>query len=186
MQKTSLCLLVVLLACADTPTELPDTSRDRIVFASNASGDYNIFAMDQDGSNRVQLTTMDTEDLNPAPSPDGTRIAFVSFDGALGGGDIYVMNADGTGVTQLTGLPGRFAGVATAPSWSPDRQKILFTGFLAEYPDLFVMSADGSGWTNLTHDNSVRDEYGAWSPDGRQIAFVRWIGVGAPAHRTSS
>jgi TolB protein len=43
--------------------------------------------------------------------------------------------------------------------------------------DLFVMNADGSNWVNLTNDDSVPDEYGAWSPDGRQFAFARWAGT---------
>ena len=37
--------------------------------------------------------------------------------------------------------------------------------------EIYVMNADGSGQTRLTND-SRDDQYPAWSPDGRQIAFM--------------
>jgi TolB protein len=37
------------------------------------------------------------------------------------------------------------------------------------------MSADGSGKRRLTR-NSTHDAVAAWSPDGRKIAFLSWIG----------
>ena len=183
-RRAALALLLSLLGCSDSPTDLPDASRDRIVFVSDASGNYDIYAIDQDGSNRVQLTSAATPELQPAPSPDGSRIAFVSADRGVGLAEIFVMNSDGTGAIQITGLPGQFPGLATMPSWSPEGLRILFTGFLGGMGegDLFVMNADGGDWVNLTNDDLVRDEYGAWSPSGRQIAFVRWVVVGNTAH----
>jgi Tol biopolymer transport system component len=172
-------LILFALGCGDGPTDLPDASRDRIVFASGASGTYDIYAMDQDGGNLVQLTAMPGQEAQPAPSPDGTRIAFSSVEGP---DYISVMNADGSGVTQLTGRLGRFPGEAASPSWSPDGSKILFTGTLGDNSDLFVMNADGTSPVNLTNDDSVRDDVGAWSPDGRRIAFVRWAGDPAQPH----
>ena len=176
-RRAALALLLPLLGCSDGPTDLPDASRDRIVFVSDASGNYDIYAIDQDGGNRVQLTSAATSELQPTPSPDGSRIAFVS-NGGVGLAEIFLMNPDGTGAIQITGLPGQFPGLATMPSWSPDGLRILFTGYLGGMGqgDLFVMNADGSNWVNLTNDDSMPDEYGAWSPDGRQIAFARWAG----------
>lgn len=177
-RRAAAALLLSLLGCSDGPGGLPDASRDRIVFSSRASGNYDIYVMDQDGSNRAQLTATPLEEAEPTPSPDGTRMAFVSFDGGVGVGSIHVMNIDGSGAIQLTGLPGQFPGFATDPSWSPDGTRVLFTSFPNGLADQFVMNADGTGWVNLTDDELVRDEYGTWSPNGLQIAFVRWIGVG--------
>jgi Tol biopolymer transport system component len=173
-RRAALALLLALPGCSGGPTELPDASRDRIVFASGTSGNYDIYVMDQDGGNRVQLTALPSQDVQPAPSPDGTRIAFASIEGP---DYISVMNADGSGVTRLTGVPGKYPGEAACPSWSPDGSRILFTGFVNGSTNLFVMNADGSHVVNLTNDDSLRDDVGAWSPDGRQIAFARWAGT---------
>jgi Tol biopolymer transport system component len=157
----------------DGPTELPDASRDRIVFSSRQAGPFDIYVMDQDGGNRVLLSGTDAHDRQPAPSPDGSRIAFVSSEhGPL---NIYVMNTDGTGVTQLTSVPVTFINDALNPSWSPDGAKLLFTAYTGETADVFVMNPDGTGQVNLTND-ARQDEEGAWSPNGQQIAFVRWDG----------
>ena len=37
--------------------------------------------------------------------------------------------------------------------------------------EIYTMKSDGSGLTNITN-NPATDEYPAWSPDGKQIAFV--------------
>src|SRR5205807_2999907 len=41
--------------------------------------------------------------------------------------------------------------------------------------EIYVMNADGSGQTRLTN-NSFRDDYPTWSPDGKKIAFLRESG----------
>ena len=50
--------------------------------------------MNVDGSNPVNLTNNEAEDVSPAWSPDGTKIAFVSTRDSQQ--DIYVMDADGS------------------------------------------------------------------------------------------
>ncbi len=42
-----------------------------------------------------------------------------------------------------------------------------------EQEELFTMNLDGGGLSRLT-DNSYRDLYPAWSPDGTKIAFLSW------------
>ena len=95
-------------------------SGDRIAFASDRDGDYEIFVMNADGTDVRQLTSNEDDEMFPAWSPDGNRIAFMSNRG--GEFNIFVMNADGGAVRQLTDNDDddRF------PAWSPDGTLIAF------------------------------------------------------------
>jgi len=63
--------------------------------------DYEIWVMNSDGSNKINLTgTATNHDHAPTWSPEGSKIAFVSE--LRNKGDIFVMNADGTNKINLT------------------------------------------------------------------------------------
>ena len=60
-------------AVPPTPTPLPPTPtplQSRIVFQSNRDDDWEIFMMNSDGSNQIQLTFNEVDDNFPAASPD--------------------------------------------------------------------------------------------------------------------
>jgi Tol biopolymer transport system component len=57
------------------------------------------------------------------------------------------------------------------PSWSPDGQQLVFTGFDGGLSDLFIINRDGTGLRRLTNDKYA-DLQPTWSPDGRTIAFA--------------
>jgi len=80
----------------------PDWSPDgkKIVFVSNRDDNLEIYVMNADGSNQVNLTNNYNNDFDPVWSPDGERIAFVS--GRDRNNEIYVMNADGSEPRRLT------------------------------------------------------------------------------------
>ncbi len=139
----------------------------RIAFTSLRDGNAEIYVMDADGGNQVNLTNHPAYDGIPDWSPDGTKIAFVSTRNG-DAAQIYVMEADGKNPIRLTdGLRHK-----SAPDWSPDGGKIAFT----VHPDfrddvvhhIDVMDADGKNRERL-EDFA---EEPSWSPDGREIAFA--------------
>lgn len=143
-----------------TPAWSPDGNR--IAFSSNRNGKQHIYVMNADGSTPVQITNSPAEDTEPAWAPDGKQIAFTSL--RDGNQEIYVMNADGSNARRLTNDPA----TDSTPKWSVDG-RILFTSHRGGQSDIYVMDDAGGNVTRLTTIGASR---GAWSPDGRKVAFV--------------
>jgi Tol biopolymer transport system component len=143
------------------PVYSPDGAK--IAFISSRTGIPQVWVMNADGGNPVQLT------FDPAPkgqlpdwSPDGSKIAYQSS--ATGNGDIYVMNANGSDQTQLTHTPEQEFGTA----WSPDGDQIAFVRVLgptAVDRAIYVMNADGSD-QHFVHQGS---RVPAWQPRGERL-----------------
>ncbi len=106
----------------------PSWSADgRIVYASTVSGSTEVWIMNNDGSNQVQVTDNSDAaypDSNvPEWSRDGNKITFWSgFEGQFG--EVWVMDADGTNRVRLTKTPDPLS--SDGPAWSPDASKIVF------------------------------------------------------------
>jgi hypothetical protein len=58
------------------------------------------------------------------------------------------------------------------PDWSPDGERIAFSGATPGGFDLFVMDADGSAIVPISESAGIDEVTPAWSPDGSRIAFV--------------
>jgi len=96
--------------------------KHKIVYESNRDGNWDLWVMNADGSNNVNLTkTPDVAELYPKVSPDGAKICFCADEGK--GEDkvrnLYVMNADGSGRMKI-------ADNSREPCWSADGTKIAF------------------------------------------------------------
>lgn len=141
------------------PTEQP-TPYSRIAFVTY-DGDDDIYTMNPDGSNVVQLTRNDAEDFYPLWSPDGSRIAFLSDrSGNLG---IYTMNADGTDQTFLT--YGKWE--TTRMAWSPDGSQLAYNS-LEESGHLLIINTSGGEPVEYPFDWISQV---SWSPDDTHLTF---------------
>lgn len=77
---------------------------------------------------------------------------------------LYRIQTTGAGLHQIT--RGRLP--ALAPSFSPDAKTILFSRLGS---GIFRVNLDGTGLRRMTSNG--RDSYPTWSPDGKQVAFLR-------------
>ncbi len=142
-----------------------------IAYESNVDGNAEIFVINEDGSDPVNLSNHPAYDGMPRWTTDGTQILFASNRDAgqeEDGNDVYIMDADGTNVRRITTDSAGYA----FPTLSPDGEMIAFDGNRgdAEYASVFVMNADGSEVTQIT-DSGTDEGYVSWSPDSQRIAF---------------
>jgi Tol biopolymer transport system component len=86
------------------------------IYASRASGNWDIYLQRVGGSNPINLTKDSAaDDSQPAFSPDGERIAFRS---ERDGGGIFLMGATGESLTRVSDF-------GYSPAWSPDGAELV-------------------------------------------------------------
>ncbi len=111
-----------------SPDELRVLWRRIVVDSVNGESRLNseIFVMNRDGSNQVNLTNHAAYDGYPAWSPDGTAIVFASNRDTDNRRNfhLYVMNSDGTNLRRLLENDGNVEDAR--PMWSWDGRYIIF------------------------------------------------------------
>lgn len=130
-----------------------------------------------DGRQARRLEARAGDKQTPQWSADGRRVAFRWLpNGDYSDSELVLMDADGSGWTNLTkrtGLRG------WSPSWSPDGSRLVVAASRAvdSRASLFLLDPDGHNVKEIT-DGRYEDQYPAWSPDGKQIAFSRVLDGG--------
>jgi len=140
-------------------------SRSRIVFISRHGGKKELFIMDYDGNNPVQVTQDKSLALFPNFHPFKNMALFTTY--RYRNPDLYSIDFN-TGVRSPVS---RKVGANITGKWSPDGKKIAFSLSRAGSADIFICDADGGNLNQLTTWPSIETSP-TFSPDGKQIAFT--------------
>ena len=146
------------------PSIAPDG--DSFVYASYASGNWDIYLRRVEGERAINLTGDSlAEDTQPVFSPDGQQIAFRS---ERDGGGLFVMGATGESVRRVSTR-------GFNPAWSPDGEEIVFGTERILQPNnrtsvsqLWITNAATGDERLLTNGDAVQPH---WSPGGERIAY---------------
>lgn len=116
----------------------PDYSHDGryIYYNSFASGRMQIWRMDADGSNPMQIVESPHSDWFPHPSPDGKLLVFLRYlqdqeQAHPFGRDVQLMllDLDSHQLSAATQVFYGGQGTINVPSWSPDSRELAFVSY---------------------------------------------------------
>ena len=149
----------------------------RVAFAwKEPGGTTSIYVKLVDAPAAVRLTTSPTADHSPAWSPDGQRIAFIR--GAGTPCEIFTVPATGGAAQRLADCAGRST---WKMSWSPSGSTLAIPALSpAGGLGIDLLDVASGARTRLTAPGAggPEDEEPAFSPDGRNVSFLRSLADG--------
>ena len=155
-----------------------------------------IWMVSWDGKEQLQLTSAADGTGKPKWSPDGRYLAFIATPAGSEQGQIMLLDRRGGEARQLTNVTGDIGKYA----WSPDGKRLAIAmqqgdeekspkpividawqfkddedGYLraGRARHLYLLDIESQRLDALTTDPEFNEDLPAWSPDGRQIAFIR-------------
>ncbi|MCG9130889.1 PD40 domain-containing protein [Candidatus Poribacteria bacterium] len=159
-------LILLMLMCGgmcQVFAEAPTTPK--ILFTSTRDGNQEIYMMNPDGSEQMNLTQHPATDFGAVWSPTGEQILFVSDRRGTHVHDLYLMDPDGSNIRRV--FKRKITADKRSPTWSPDGKRFAY--WSADWNRLKF----GLYLGTFGEEDAKRLPYGnspAWSPDGSEIA----------------
>ncbi|MCE2415207.1 PD40 domain-containing protein [Candidatus Poribacteria bacterium] len=135
----------------------------KILFTSARDGNYEVYSMNPDGSEQINLTQHLANDLKAVWSPTGEQILFISDRGGVR--DLYLMDPDGSNVRRVFKRKAKVD--RSNPTWSADGKHIAYDNLDWGHPEYGIYIT-----TLGEQEEEFLGNYSdpAWSPDGTEIA----------------
>jgi serine/threonine protein kinase len=165
---------------SEWPTWSPDGSL--LAFASNRSGNFEIYVRRVDGGQEINVTDDPGEDFQPSFSSDGRSIAFVSTRssrtgmihvGAAFGFQFRTMGGDLWVAPALGGKARKLAPDGNAPAWDPPGKRIAYVSGPEYHRSILDIAAEGGTPRTILPSSASRYEITRlhYSPSGKWISF---------------
>jgi TolB protein len=160
----------------------------KILYTSMASGDLEIWTMNEDGSGKKRITNAEGYDGGAVFSRDGTKMVWrayrpdtpekkAAYQALLKQNlttpmkmELWLANGDGSNAKQIT----NYGCASFAPTFTPDGKKLLFASNKAKCDsslfELYLINLDGSGLEQVT-DYGKFTSFPEFSPDGKKLIF---------------
>ena len=140
--------------------------RGNIVYSAEQDGRFDLWRIDANGKNQVQLTlNAGRWNAQPCISPDGSHIAFVSD--RTGYRNIWVMDIDGQNAKQFT-----FGKGEMNPSYTVEGEWIIYSDWASPKASIKKVSAAGGDAIDVGLETSRAN----LSPDGSFVAYYVYNG----------
>ncbi|RKU24278.1 hypothetical protein C6503_01245 [Candidatus Poribacteria bacterium] len=160
-------LIFSVLVCAGVCQVFAEApTAPKILFTSLRDGNREVYMMNPDGSEQVNLTQHPAGDRGAVWSPTGEQILFVSDRRGTRAWDLYLMNPDGSNVRRV--FKKKITAWRDNPAWSPDGKRFAYN-----YMD-WDRGKFGLYLGTFGEEDAELLPYGrspAWSPDGSEIAY---------------
>ena len=169
-------ITVLLLMCAGVfHVSAKAPTAPKILFTSTRDGNRDVYIMNPDGSEQVNLTQHPADDQQAVWSPTGEKILFVSDRQGARVRDLYMMNPDGSDVQRV--FKRKIDVWRTTPSWSPDSKQFAY-----QVKDWIFFNKGGFYLGNFgEEDGELIGKYNSpeWSPVDSEVVCSEHHASGA-------
>ncbi|HYP22352.1 MAG TPA: Calx-beta domain-containing protein [Actinomycetota bacterium] len=147
-----------------SPTPPPGQAGGQIAYTSGVDGDYDVWIMDGDGTDKANLTSDPASEGSPDLSPDGRTVAFQRMIGSPSGGSppdfqIYQVPSTGGAATFLNGTPDAFD---VTPAWSPDGSSLAWVSSTSTGDPDIVTASPPTASPSVLIDTPDLEGYAEW------------------------